>query len=233
MFVQAVAQPYSGDELLPLMGSRALHVHYHSVYIPYIEKLNAILNHYPDVQDWPVEKLVAGQKMLPNHMKRTIRNCGGGYLNHTQFYELLKPGGPHPIPPALEVVFNRRFGSMMRFKEEFSAAAAGRFGAGWCWLSLRDEDLYISGTANQDNPIMPHMTTVGFPILGIDLWEHTYLYDWDIRRPAYVQAFWSFINWEVVHQRYEKAMALREADRLIPLPSKEEAKWLRTIKPVE
>ncbi len=212
---------------MPFMAEPTLRLHYDKYYPTYLNKLNAILKVNPGLQSLPIEKMVAHMRLMPAPMRRTLRNCGGGHLNHSLFYSLLKPGGPHPIPPELEAVLNARFGSLMRFKEEFSAASAGRFGSGWCWLVYGPDELYLYSTANQDHPYMPHVEPGGYPLIGLDLWEHAYLFDFGIRRPAYVQAFWQVLNWEEVYCRYLEAQKLALTGGLIPPLTQDERACLR------
>jgi Fe-Mn family superoxide dismutase len=133
-----------------------------------------------------------------------VRNNGGGFYNHNLFWELLSPNGG-TVTPTMEAAINEAFGSFDAFKELFVKAAITRFGSGWAWLCVKDGKLEVCSTPNQDNPLMPNVGCSGFPILGLDVWEHAYYLNYQNRRPDYIQAFFNVINWEVVEARYNSA----------------------------
>ena len=133
-----------------------------------------------------------------------VRNNGGGYYNHCLFWEILSPNGGGTPSGDLATAIDQSFGSFEAFKTAFSNAAATQFGSGWAWLCVaKDGTLEICGTPNQDNPLMPGVGCGGTPILGIDVWEHAYYLNYQNRRPDYISAFFSVINWEEVANRFE------------------------------
>ena len=132
-----------------------------------------------------------------------VRNNGGGYYNHGVFWNSMSPNGGGNPTGAIADAINKSFGSFDKFKEEFSNAAATRFGSGWAWLIKKDNgELAVTSTANQDNPLMDVESLRGTPILGLDVWEHAYYLKYQNRRPDYVNAFWNVVNWDYANQRF-------------------------------
>ncbi len=132
-----------------------------------------------------------------------VRNNGGGYYNHNLYWDILTPGGaPNPEGVLLDAI-KESFGSVEKFRESFVQAAITRFGSGWAWLVLKENKLVVSSTPNQDNPLMDVANVQGKPVLGIDVWEHAYYLNYQNRRPDYVNAFWSLINWDEVARRFK------------------------------
>lgn len=222
--------PFPEDALEPFMDAATVQLHNRKYYVSYQSHLQAALNHFPILREWPEEWLIAHIRELPGGIRRSVRNNGGGVVNHRHFYQTLKPGGPHPMPPELEAALHHRFGSIMRFKEEFASVASGRFGVGWCWLILTQDELYIDSAMNQDNPLMPHADIRGLPLLGLDVWEHAYLLRHHNRRPSYIQAFWNVINWEVVYERYCFGLEQRTNGTLLPALTEDEAHLLADLR---
>ncbi len=134
-----------------------------------------------------------------------LRNNAGGYYNHCLFWEILNPNDKQNIEGDLETAINSAFGSFENFKEQFSKAAATRFGSGWAWLCVKDGALEICSSANQDNPIMPSIGCGGTPIMGIDVWEHAYYLNYQNRRADYIEAFFNVINWRIVTEKFKNA----------------------------
>lgn len=132
-----------------------------------------------------------------------VRNNAGGHFNHTLFWQIMSPdGGGTPNGKLMEAI-QKDFGSFDQFKQEFENAAKNRFGSGWAWLSIdENKKLFISSTPNQDNPLMDVAEKKGFPILGLDVWEHAYYLKYQNRRPEYITNFWNVINWKEVERRY-------------------------------
>jgi Fe-Mn family superoxide dismutase len=151
-----------------------------------------------------LENLSIEEVMVKGFENNAVRNNGGGFYNHNLFWELLSPTGGK-ITPTMEAAINEAFGSFDAFKELFVKAAMTRFGSGWAWLCVKDGKLEVCSTPNQDNPLMPNVGCSGFPILGLDVWEHAYYLNYQNRRPDYVQAFFNVINWEAVEARYNSA----------------------------
>jgi Fe-Mn family superoxide dismutase len=135
-----------------------------------------------------------------------VRNNGGGHFNHSMFWKIMSPKGGGTPKGSVSEAINSKFGSFDKFKEDFSSAAATRFGSGWAWLSLNSNgELFISSTPNQDNPFMDIAEQPGIPVLGLDVWEHAYYLKYQNKRPEYISAFWNIINWDEVELRFLEA----------------------------
>ena len=184
---------YSFDALEPHIDARTMEIHHDKHHAGYVEKLNAALGKYPDLQNKEVEELLAGIKDIPQDIRSAVINNGGGHHNHTLFWESMKPGGSPIVPEPI----NKTFGSLDEFKAKMTDAAMARFGSGWAWLVKNDDQLEIYSTANQDSPLMESRT----PVLGLDVWEHAYYLKYQNRRPDYIAAWWNVVNWDVVAKR--------------------------------
>jgi Fe-Mn family superoxide dismutase len=137
-----------------------------------------------------------------------VRNNGGGHFNHNLFWNILSPNGGGAPVGALAEAINAKFGSFDEFKAEFKKAAISRFGSGWAWLvAQKDGSIAISSTPNQDNPLMDVADVKGFPVIGLDVWEHAYYLKFQNKRPDYIDAFWNVIDWNIAEARYQSAKA--------------------------
>ena len=134
-----------------------------------------------------------------------VRNNGGGYFNHNLFWTSMSPNGGGAPGGDLGAAIDRDFGSFDAFKDAFSKAAATRFGSGWAWLCVNGGKLEVCSSANQDNPLMPGVGCGGYPILGIDVWEHAYYLNYQNRRPDYIAAFFNVVDWNAVSERFSAA----------------------------
>ena len=190
--------PYSYDALEPHIDARTMEIHHGKHHAAYTTNLNNA------IAGTDLENLSIEEVMVKGFENNAVRNNGGGFYNHNLFWELLSPTGGK-ITPTMEAAINEAFGSFEAFKETFAKAAATRFGSGWAWLCVKDGKLEVCSTPNQDNPLMPGVGCSGFPILGLDVWEHAYYLNYQNRRPDYIQAFFNVINWEVVEARYNSA----------------------------
>ena len=189
--------PYEYNALEPFIDEETMRIHHTKHHQAYIDKLNAGIEAYPELQGKPVEELVRDLEKVPEAIRTIVRNHGGGHLNHGFFWPLLKKEVPFKGPAAEAII--KEFGGIEAFREKFAAAAAGVFGSGWAWLILKEGRLEIVQTPNQDNPV-----TIGkTPILGLDVWEHAYYLKYQNKRPDYVNAFFNVINWERVNELYE------------------------------
>src|SRR5699024_8222736 len=166
----------------------------------YVTKLNGALEGHADLQNKSLDELISNLDSLPESIRTAVRNNGGGHANHSLFWTVLSPNGGGEPTGELATKINEKFGSFDKFKEEFAAAAAGRFGSGWGWLVLHNGELEIMSTPNQDSPLMEGKT----PLLGLDVWEHAYYLNYQNRRPDYIAAFWNVVNWDEVAKRFEK-----------------------------
>ncbi len=194
--------PYSHDALEPYVDAKTMEIHHGKHHAAYVSKLNAALESAPELASLSLESLVAGLDSVPEKIRTAVRNHGGGHMNHTLFWSVMKKGGGGEPQGALADAVKASFGSFDEFKAKFSAAAAGVFGSGWAWLVFKDGKLAVEGSANQDNPLM---TKTGTPLLGLDVWEHAYYLLYQNRRPDYIGAWWNVINWEKVLENYTGA----------------------------
>jgi Fe-Mn family superoxide dismutase len=195
--------PYTYAALEPHIDAKTMEIHHDKHHVGYTTKLNAAVEG-TEYEQWSVEDLLKRLGELPEKLQTPVRNAGGGHYNHALFWPLLSAsGGGDPSGEAGKAI-EKTFGSFSSFKDEFSAAAAGRFGSGWAWLVVKpDHSLAVYSTANQDSPLSKGDT----PILGLDVWEHAYYLHYQNRRAAYIDAFFSVINWEQVEASYSAAIA--------------------------
>ena len=200
MAFELPALGYAFDALEPHIDARTMEIHHGKHHAGYTAKLNDAVAG-TDLEGKSIEELLA------NHVDNgAIRNNGGGYYNHNLFWTVMSPNGGGDPSGDLAAAIEADLGGMARFREAFAAAAATRFGSGWAWLCVgKDGKLEVCSTANQDNPLMPGMGCEGTPILGLDVWEHAYYLNYQNRRPDYIAAFFSVINWDEVARRYAAA----------------------------
>lgn len=192
--------PYAFEALEPNIDKMTMEIHHGKHHAGYVRKLNAALESHA-LAGKSLDDIVSS--VGPDDA--AIRNNGGGHYNHSLFWEIIKPGESQMPYGKLSDAINSNFGSFEKFKEEFSTAAATRFGSGWAWLSLdSDNKLFVSSTPNQDNPLMSKLvSTPGHPILGLDVWEHAYYLKYQNKRKDYISNFFNIINWEEVARRYD------------------------------
>lgn len=193
--------PYDYDALEPHIDKETMNIHHTKHHNTYVTNLNAALEGHEDLAGKSLEELLANIDSVPESIRTAVRNNGGGHANHSLFWELLSPnGGGEPTGELAEAIA-AKFGSFESFKEEFAKAATTRFGSGWAWLTVKDGELELYSTANQDSPLMEGKT----PILGLDVWEHAYYLNYQNRRPEYIASFWNVVNWDEVAKRYASA----------------------------
>jgi len=189
--------PYAFDALEPNIDARTMEIHHDRHHAGYTSNLNNAIAG-TDLENKSIENILANVGG-----NNAVRNNGGGYYNHNLFWKVLSPDGGGTPDGALGQAINSRFGSFQEFKDEFSKAAATRFGSGWAWLIVdKAGKLAISSTPNQDNPLMDVAEVKGTPILGLDVWEHAYYLKYQNKRPDYIQAFWNVVNWKEVAARF-------------------------------
>lgn len=193
--------PYPYDALEPHFDARTMEIHHTKHHQAYIDKANAALQG-TIWADKPVEEVLAHLADLGEDIRPIVRNHGGGHANHSLFWTILSPEGGGEPSGRIGGAITSAFGGFEALKEQFSAAAAGRFGSGWAWLVSDAGTLKIMSTANQDSPLSEGL----IPVLGLDVWEHAYYLKFQNRRPEYVQAFWSLVNWEEVDRRYRETI---------------------------
>jgi Fe-Mn family superoxide dismutase len=189
--------PYENNALEPHIDARTMEIHHTKHHKAYIDKVNAAIAG-TEFEKKSVEDLISNLSAVPENIRMTVRNHGGGHANHSMFWTIMSPkGGGAPIGD-LAAAIDTTFGSFDQFKTKFAEAAAARFGSGWAWLSVDKSKLAIEHTGNQDSPLMEGRT----PILGIDVWEHAYYLNYQNRRPDYVTAFFNVIDWAAVNKRF-------------------------------
>ncbi|MEB3199894.1 MAG: superoxide dismutase [Synechococcaceae cyanobacterium] len=193
--------PYPADALEPAIDAATMTLHHDRHHAAYVANLNAQIQANPALDGLSLDALQSRISRFPE----AVRNNGGGHWNHTQFWSVMAPQGQGgaPSPELLEAI-RSSFGSMEAFVAQFNLAGAARFGSGWVWLIRRaDGSLAITSTANQDNPLMdlPGIER-GVPLLGLDVWEHAYYLRYQNRRPDYIKAWWSLLNWNEVNRRF-------------------------------
>ena len=193
--------PYAYDALEPHIDKETMNIHHTKHHNAYVTNLNNALAGHDDLLSKSIEELIANLDAVPESARTAVRNNGGGHANHSLFWELLSADGGGNPSGALAEAIDAKFGSFDTFKEEFAKAATTRFGSGWAWLSLKNGELELTSTPNQDSPIMEGNT----PLLGLDVWEHAYYLNYQNRRPDYIAAFWNVVNWAEVSKRYESA----------------------------
>jgi Fe-Mn family superoxide dismutase len=192
--------PYAFDALEPYIDAQTMQIHHDKHHQAYVTNLNKALAGHDDLAKKPMRDLVKELNRVPEEIRTAVRNNGGGHYNHSLFWQMLKKGGGAEPKGELKNAIDKKFGSYDKFKEEFTGAATKVFGSGWAWLTLDGKDLRIESTPNQDNPL----TQGRWPLLGLDVWEHAYYLKYQNRRPEYIAAFYSVINWDFVTERFRQ-----------------------------
>ncbi len=190
--------PYAYDALEPHIDARTMEIHHSKHHNGYTTKLNGAIEG-TDLAGKSIESILDGLDMSNG----AVRNNGGGFYNHRLFWTVMSPNGGGEPTGELASAINDAFGSFEKFKDAFSKAAATQFGSGWAWLCVqKGGEVEVCGTPNQDNPLMPGVGCGGYPIMGIDVWEHAYYLNYQNRRPDYINAFFNVINWDEVSKNY-------------------------------
>lgn len=195
--------PYAFDALEPHIDAKTMEIHYAKHHQAYIDKLNAALEKHPELFEKTAEELIADLDMLPEDIRSAVRNHGGGHVNHSFFWEMMKSNGGGEPSGKLADAIKKSFGDLATFKTKFEEQAANRFGSGWTWLIADGGELSVMSTGNQDSPISEGK----YPILGLDVWEHAYYLKYQNKRPEYAKAFWNVVNWTEVGKRFEESGA--------------------------
>jgi Fe-Mn family superoxide dismutase len=189
--------PYAFNALEPHIDARTMEIHHGKHHNAYVTNLNNAIAG-TDAENLSIEDICKNISKYP----AAVRNNGGGHYNHSLFWTILSPAAGSPSG-ALSDAINAAFGNLDEFKTKFAAAGATRFGSGWAWLIVDGNGkLAITSTPNQDNPLMDVAEVKGTPILGLDVWEHAYYLNYQNRRPDYIAAFWSVVNWSEVAKRF-------------------------------
>ncbi len=193
--------PYAYDALEPYIDAQTMRFHHDRHHAAYVNNLNKALANYPELQSKCLVELIQNLDQVPAAIRTSIRNNGGGHLNHTLFWQIMSPQGGGAPTGAIAKAIDAKFGSFAQFQNAFEQAGATLFGSGWVWLVKDQNDLAIMTTPNQDSPLMAGK----FPILGNDVWEHAYYLNYQNRRLDYLKAWWNVVNWEGVSLRWENA----------------------------
>jgi Fe-Mn family superoxide dismutase len=193
------ALPYAPDALEPHIDKQTMEIHHGKHHQAYITNLNKALESAPELAGKTVEELLANNcAIVPDAIKTAVRNNGGGHINHSMFWTIIGPNAGGTPTGHLASAINAAFGSFDTFKEKFGAAATTRFGSGWAWVLKTSSGVEITSTANQDSPVMEGK----FPVIGLDVWEHAYYLKYQNRRPDYIAAWWSVVNWAEAEKRF-------------------------------
>jgi Fe-Mn family superoxide dismutase len=191
--------PYAPEALEPYIDTKTMEIHHGAHHKAYVTNLNKALESAPELASKTVEELLANNlAIVPEAIRTAVRNNGGGHLNHSMFWKIMKPGGGGaPVGQVAQAIAST-FGGFDAFKEKFNQAAATRFGSGWAWLIKSGGRVDIVSTPNQDSPVLEGK----YPVFGLDVWEHAYYLKYQNRRPEYIAAWWNVVNWEEIESRF-------------------------------
>jgi Fe-Mn family superoxide dismutase len=192
--------PYDFDALEPHIDTATMQIHHGKHHQTYVNNLNAAIEKAPELAGKSIDELVRGIDSVPESVRTAVRNNGGGHWNHSMFWQWMAPNAGGEPGGKVGKAINDAFGGFDKFKEQWSAAGAARFGSGWVWLIGDGGKLSITSTPNQDNPLMEGKTA----ILGLDVWEHAYYLRYQNKRPDYITAWWNVVNWEEVETRFSR-----------------------------
>ena len=196
--------PYAYDALEPHIDARTMEIHHAKHHAAYVTNLNKAISEMPGVSgSLALESLLQNLDALPENIRPSVRNHGGGHYNHSLFWQMMKPGSSGAPTGGIDYALTQEFGGVDAFKADFSAAALKVFGSGWCWLTLDGKELKIETTANQDTPLSAGRKV----LLGLDVWEHAYYLKFQNKRVDYIAAWWNVVNWEFVGARFDQAQA--------------------------
>lgn len=204
MFYALPPLPYAYEALEPYIDRQTMELHHTKHHQTYINNLNAALEKHPTLQEKTLDALLMDIPALPADIQTAVRNNGGGHLNHTLFWQWMKPNKTNTMPMPhgrIADAIKQTFGDFTKFQEQFNAAAKTVFGSGWAWLVVdKDGKLIITATPNQDAPIMKKQ----HPVLGLDVWEHAYYLKYQNKRPDYISAWWHVVNWDRAEEMYRE-----------------------------
>jgi Fe-Mn family superoxide dismutase len=201
--IQLPPLPYAYDALEPHIDEKTMQLHHDKHHAAYVTNLNTALDKYPDLKNQDIEQLLQNLNQVPADIRNTVRNNGGGHLNHSMFWQIMQPNGGGEPTGKIATAINQNFGNFAEFKKQFNASGLNHFGSGWVWLvPAKNGKLAIVTTTNQDSPLMADR----FPILGNDVWEHAYYLKYQNRRADYLNAWWNVVNWDEINRRFAIAM---------------------------
>lgn len=194
--------PYPYNALEPHIDAQTMELHHDRHHASYVSNLNNALENNANLRNQSVEALIRNLNQVPEDIRTTVRNNGGGHVNHSMFWEIMSPNGGGEPTGAIAQAINETFGSFETFKEQFNQAGSSQFGSGWVWLVRNAQgQLEITSTPNQDSPLMDGQ----YPIMGNDVWEHAYYLNYQNQRGEYLNSWWNVVNWEEVNRRFELA----------------------------
>ncbi|HEX2602385.1 MAG TPA: superoxide dismutase [Gemmatimonadaceae bacterium] len=190
--------PYDFAALEPYIDAKTMEIHHGKHHQAYVNNLNAAIEKAPELASKSLDDLIRNVNKAPEAVRTAVRNNGGGHWNHSMFWQIMAPKAGGEPGGNLGNAIKSAFGDFAKFREQFNAAATGRFGSGWAWLVNNGGKLSITSTPNQDNPLMEGQKA----ILGLDVWEHAYYLKYQNKRPDYIQAWWNVVNWKEVEKRF-------------------------------
>jgi len=194
--------PYAYNALEPHIDEETMHLHHDKHHAAYVNNLNAAIEKHSELASKSADALLKDLNSVPDDIRAAVRNNGGGHVNHTMFWEIMKPNGGGPPTGALADAITQTFGSFDALKTQFNDNGVKRFGSGWTWLvKSADGKLSLLSTANQDNPLSDGL----YPIIGNDVWEHAYYLKYQNLRPKYLEAWWNTVNWDAANKRFEQS----------------------------
>ncbi len=194
--------PYDYSALEPYIDTQTMQLHHDKHHQAYVTNLNAALQAHNQLASWSIEDLIRRINEVPESIRTAARNNGGGHINHTMFWQIMKPNGGGEPTGDLASAIQKTFGSFDQFKAAFNDAGVKRFGSGWAWLVFdKSGNLQVISTANQDSPFMDGL----YPVMGNDVWEHAYYLKYQNRRADYLNAWWNVVNWDEIARRYQQA----------------------------
>jgi len=196
--------PYGYEALEPHIDTRTMQIHHDKHHAAYVRKLNEAVATQTTLGKMTIEDILKNLSKVPEPIRKTVRNNGGGHYNHSLFWKMLTPKGEKEPQGDLAKALVSKFGSFAEFKRMFTKEASDVFGSGWAWLVLNGKELEIDSTPNQDNPISQGKS----PLLGVDVWEHAYYLKHQNRRPEYIAAWWNVVNWAFVSDRYKTSLGV-------------------------
>lgn len=197
--------PYDYSALEPYIDAETMQFHHDKHHAAYVKNLNAAIDQYPDLKLMTAEEMLRQIDTIPAAIRTTVRNNGGGHVNHSMFWEIMSPDGGGSPTGTLATAIRQTFGSFESFQQAFNTAGSKQFGSGWAWLVMNPiGNLEVIATPNQDSPFMQGY----YPIMGNDVWEHAYYLKYRNRRDEYLKSWWNVLNWEAIEERYEAAVQL-------------------------
>ena len=193
--------PYDYAALEPHIDAQTMTLHHDKHHGTYVSNLNGAIEKHPDLGKHTAEDLLRNLNSVPEDIRTTVRNNGGGHVNHSMYWLIMQPGGGGDPTGKIAEQIRKDFGDFAAFKKQFNETTAKQFGSGWGWVLWDGGKLTITTTANQDNPLMQGK----YPILGNDVWEHAYYLKYQNRRPDYLAAWWNTVNWDEINKRFATA----------------------------